>query len=87
MYLERGKKLLRGVIQSRKWLMANQKGFTNGQWAVTELRNMEHALGTIHSAHQMQTYLERKETTIRLLINARHKSKYDELRYLIQKTN
>lgn len=83
-YLERGKKLLRGVIKSRKWLMSNQKGFTQSDWAVTELRNMEHALGSIHSSDQMRTYLERKESAIRMLINARHKNKYEELRDLIQ---
>jgi len=83
-YLRRGINLLRSVKSQRQWLIRHQKGYLHGQFVEKELKNIEGALGTIKSAHQMHIFLHRKESELRYLIPSNNRKRRQELQELIE---
>ncbi len=83
-YLEQGRKLLRSIRNQRRWCMKHQKSYLETDFARRELNNLDGALGTITSAHQMKRYLERKETIIRMLMPGKNVKNHNKLRELLE---
>jgi hypothetical protein len=83
-YLEQGRKLLRSIRNQRRWCISHNKSYLETDFARRELNNLDGALSTITSAHQMQRYLERKEAIIRLLMPGKNVKNHNKLRELLE---
>lgn len=82
-YRKRAISLLNGVVKQRDWLLKHHKGHIESSWCKTEIENIRYALPKLVDASKVKTYLERKETALRLLIPSTNKRRHDELRELI----
>lgn len=83
-YLKRVKAFLRGIIAQRKYLLKENAGHLDANFAKQEIANIDHALPTINSADKAKAYLERKETALRFLIPTTNPKRHEELRQLIE---
>lgn len=82
-FRKKGISLLRGIIKQRDFLLKHHKGHMESTWCKTEIQNIRYALPKLVDADKMKSYLERKETALRLLIPSTNKRCHDELRELI----
>lgn len=82
-YYKQGKSLLKGVIAQRKWLLEHKKGYLNPEFTRQQIMNLEYALSKINSADKMRSYIERKESMLRLMIPTTNKKRIKKLRELV----
>lgn len=82
-FRKKGISLLNGIVKQRDWLIKNHKGYMESAWCKTEMENIRYALPRLVDADELKKYLQRKETTLRLLIPSTNKTRHAELRELI----
>jgi hypothetical protein len=83
-YLKQVKALLKSIIAQRKYLLVNNAGHLDSQFAKQEIANIDHALPNLVDADRAKQYIERKETALRYLIPANNHRRHEELRQLIE---
>ena len=66
-YLKQVKALLKSIIAQRKYLLVNNAGHLDSQFAKQEIANIDHALPNLVDADRAKQYIERKETARPLL--------------------
>ncbi|WP_372775626.1 hypothetical protein [Mangrovibacterium sp.] len=81
-YLSSGKRFLRKVARQRLNLIVHNVGYLPPSLN-KEPNTILHHIQTIHSAAQMQRYIERRQDTLKLMIPANCIKWFDELRELL----
>lgn len=82
-YRKKAISLLNSVVKQRDWLLKYNKGHIESAWCKTEIENIRYALPKLVDAAKVKTYLERKESALRLLIPSTNIKRHNELRELI----
>lgn len=82
-FRKKGINLLNGIVKQRDFLVRNHKGYLESTWCKSQIENIRYALPTLVDADKVKNYLERKETTLRLLIPSTNKHRHEELRELV----
>lgn len=83
-FRKKGINLLNGIVKQRDFLVRNHKGYLESSWCKSKIENIRYALPRMVDADKVKSYLERNETTLRLLIPSTNKRRHDELRELIE---
>lgn len=83
-YQEKAKRLLKGIVKQRDFLMKHDNSYLESNWCRTEMENLKYALPRLVDAHKTRGYILRKETTLRYLIPPKNLKRQEELRELIQ---
>lgn len=82
-FVKNGKTLFAKIIAQRRWLITNKKGHISASDALTQINNLEYANAKINDAKQLKSYIQRKQTTLKYLINSNYKQQHELLNALI----
>ena len=82
-YRKEATDLLKGIIKQRDWLVKHHKGHMESDWCTKEIENIRFALPRLKDPQLVKAYINRNETTLRLLIPSTNPKRHEKLRELI----
>jgi ribosomal protein S1 len=78
-YLTKGNNLLMQITRQRRWLVNNKLSGLSPDFAIQELKNIDHAKSIISTGSAMKAYLEKKKDTLSILISAVNTKYHNDL--------